>query len=797
MTKQLLKKLVDQQFVNVLTVLMCLCCISVSLAQVQVNGVLHVGENAVFYVNTDVVAFGTSSVTTTSQTAPYVSTDGKIMLGATATFSTDGTASKFVNGYAGTFNTSETTLALGKNLVYAPIKVTANTNSTGVHATYFNSAPSNIANKNELVTAIADTEYWIVKGEDAIVSLSWRSESNLNVFTSSLAGLTIVGYRNDSSEWQVIDSTPESGATLSFGFIKSTSSIDLDAYSAFAIGEKGFSCFPAYVNSGSIKTWDGSSWIGGIPTLNDPVELSVSYEGYGFECYSLVLGSNNLTLTGGTLEVVGDISGVGKIILNENDGLVQHLSTAAKPNIELTRTTRHMKRFDYVYWGAPVVENVFSQLTSNALATEGTNNGAFDLKYKYVSGVTGNAGGWQTLGATEAGKGFIMRVKQQAPFVDAVTTGTINLKFTGTANNGDVSVAIDKVDGNDTSARNNNLLANPYPSAIDSEKFLTENNDLVDGVIYLWRANTANSGAPGVSYSNADYIAYTKAGAQTLSGDATTGFLGIIASGQGFKVRALASGNVKFTNCMRVIGNNDLFLRTNATTATTPTSIDRFRVSLQTTNGVANQILVAYLSETTLGYDNMYDARMLTTSGTTLFSILENDVQRLAINARPDFINTDEVSIGFTKDAAVTTPMSIAVVDREGVFANNQTQIYLHDSLLNTYHDFANGAYTFTSTDAQNISRFKIVYHDPQLGNQDFTEGMVNAYIKDNTFNLNSSKELLSVQVFDLTGRLVATYAADQQRTLKEDFNFPIAVYVAKIKFIDGSIVSQKLINDK
>ena len=62
--------------------------------------------------------------------------------------------------------------------------------------------------------------------------------------------------------------------------------------------------------------------------------------------------------------------------------------------------------------------------------------------YYYNSGVLGASGGWQALTATTNGKGFITRVKEQAPFTDGATTGQINLKFTGTAKNGDLTVPV-------------------------------------------------------------------------------------------------------------------------------------------------------------------------------------------------------------------------------------------------------------------------------------------------------------------------------------------------------------------
>lgn len=809
MTKQLQKKLIQKHFVVAFTALLFFCTSVDLFAQVRVGASIEI-RNADFYVQSGEVSWTdvntTAQIVTKRGSVVYNSNEGAVMLGSNASFNTTGTGTinttPYVRSAAGTYSTNETLLAIGHgslvNPHYAPVMVHAPANTIGVRVRAVQaSVATNIgATKDESVSQVVSNEYWHINGEDAKISLSWRSNSGLSAF--AYADVTIVGYRN--GKWEAIDSAIDAvskfGGTSTLsgtGSITSTGTVDVSLYSAFTIGEKGVTCFAAVTPSGTTRTWNGTWDV--TPTINDAVTLSANYSGPAFQCYSLSLGANNVTINGGTLEVVGDITGTGKVFLDGDEGLVQHLSGAAKPQIELTRTTRAIKRFDYVYWGAPVVENVFSQLDNNAVASGQMTSGAFDSKFKYVAGVTGSTGGWQNLTSTTPGEGFIMRVKEQAPFVDASTSQTINMKFTGTANNGDVPLNI-AISGTPDSARNNNLLANPYPSAIDAEKFLTENNNLVDGVIYLWQAATNNSGANGEAYTNADYIAYTKAGSQAYSGIGTgTVFNGKIASGQGFKVRALTAGTGKFTNCMRIIDNNSQFLRTNANSYNSESVTDRFRLSLSTGNGVANQILIAYTPETTLGYDNMYDARMLTTTETSLYSVLDNDSQKLAINARPSFQNTDQVTLGFSKSETITTPMYINIVNREGIFENNQTPIYLFDADLNTYHNFANGAYAFTTTANQNDARFKIVYQSALLNNDDFSTAIIAAYIKNNEFNLLSSKDVATIQIFDLTGRLVANYNANNQKNTKEVFDFASAIYVAKITFTDGNVTSQKLIN--
>lgn len=777
-------------------------------AQVQNNGSLFVGANGILFVNSSPMTFGAASTTTTFRVAPYDATDGKIILGSAATFSTNGAASTFVDGYAGTISTAETTLTIGAGTVYAPIKVTATTNGgvtfKNVHAAYFNTAPLTAfgSTLDASVAAVANAGYWIAKGENAKVTLSWRSDSGLSGYP--LTEVTIVGYKD--GKWReilsAIDVTSEFGGTSAVnatGSVTSLNDIVLSDYSAIALGKRGVDCFPAVTVSTTTKTWlNTSAWDGGTsPLIENPVILQADYNGPGFKCYSLNLQNHNVTLTTGTLEVVGDITGTGKIILNESEGLVQHLSGAAKPLIELTRTTRDMRQFDYVYWGAPVQGDVFGQL-SGAIAEGQANAGAFDLMYSYTSGLTGTGGGWQPLTATTNGKGFITRVKQQAPFTDANATGKINLKFTGTANNGDLTVPIAKVANNNTSSRNQNLLANPYPSAIDAGKFLTENSTLVDGVIYLWRANTPNPGTVQ-QYAVADYIAYTKAGSTgytgtTLAADAN--FNGFIASGQGFKVKALTAGTAKFTNCMRVVTGNNQFYRTNEYATENTTIKDRFKVNLSNSNGMANQVLVAYLPQTTLAYDNMYDAELLSVSPTRMYTILDNDTKRLAINARPTFNTTDQVAVGYTKADATATQMSIQVTDKEGVFANNQTQIFLHDTQLNTYHNFANGAYSFNATAQVDDTRFKIVYQNSILGTTDFDANQIVASLHDKVLTITSKVSIEEVQVYDMMGRLVTKQTLENQATSFEaDFLQAVGVYAVKVKLTNGQLVTTKLIN--
>ncbi len=769
-------------------------------AQMHVNGKMYIASGSAMYVSQGNVTFGTTAELTTQKRLPFNSLDGRIILGGTSVFVTDGTVPKFVNGYAATTKITSTLLATGSTSVYAPVMVVPSTN-TGVQAAYFNQSPTTTIGStlNQTVREIANTEFWIVKGAPSILTLSWRSSSNLSGLV--FPDVVIVGYKNGA--WEEIPSAIDSNSKITgiasslngAGTITSLSNVNLNDYSAFAIGEKGVSCAELIASSESIKIWNGTSWTGGTPTLADPVQLNADYTGGSFVCNSINFNGFDVVLTGtDNLELVNGTSGSGKIVMSSESSLVQRNSNATVPQIELTKTTRPIKRFDYVYWGSPIAENAFSQL--NNAYVSGNPAGAFDLKYKYISGILGTGGGWQNLTETIKGQGFIMRVKEQIPFVNNTYSANINLKFTGTANNGNVTIPVTNVAGNSASARNNNLVANPYPSAIDVDKFLTENNSIIDGAVYIWRANTTNTNGTA-NYAVADYLAHTKAGTSGYAGTtAAASFNGKIASGQGFKVRALTSGNVKFTNCMRVTGNNDQFFRSSYNAYSETNIKDRYRVKLDNEEGEANQILIAYLPETTLEYDNMYDAQLLTNSNTNIYSILDNTSTKLAINARPEFVNSDQVTIGFRKNNTNAETLKISIQDKEGLFASELQAVYLFDNLLNVYHDFANGAYEFTTNEQENNTRFKIVYQNGTLGNDDFNTVRTFMKLDKQNLSINSENNISKVYVYDITGRLILEKSTiNASQNLEIPFVHAEGVYIVKVKLETGAIVTSKLIN--
>ncbi|TDP61139.1 T9SS type A sorting domain-containing protein [Flavobacterium dankookense] len=776
-----------------ITFLLAIGFLSNSLCGQSINsGTIYVSDNSEYFIQNGNLDFDNISNATT-QTTRTDANYGKVSFTQNSGW-INASDAHFLDGYGRSYSPDLFILPVGQSGIFAPVGVDP-VNDLGIDGAYFASAPSAVGTTLGFgISSVSTTEYWRVLGSSSKITLTYRASSNATfISANNLPNLIIAGW--NGTQWEEIPSSLDpvsilgGTSTLISGSITSTSEVNLATYQYFTLAGKD-GCAPLIASSGNIKTWNGG-WSPSPPTLADPVIINSPYSGTSFVCNSLELNSNVTLADDTSVEIVNGVTGSGKIIMSSEAIVVQRNATSLAPNIELTKSTRPMRRYDYVYWGTPIAGNFFSQL-NGAVAQGFITPGAFDLKYKFVPGpAPGN--GWQNLTTTETGKGYIMRVKQQAPFVDDATANAIDLKFAGVSNNGDVQVNIiyNTAATSPTSKTHHNLVANPYPSAIDAGLFLKENTD-IDGVVYLWAAKTPYPGTG--NYTQADFAAWNLSGTVNTS-PIPTEINGKIASGQGFIVRALNSGSVTFTNCMRLTstGSNGNFFRTSASEETTETK-DKFKVNLTTSNNVFSQILIAYSENSTAGYDRLYDATKFSTSTSQLYSLLDDNT-KLAINGKGVFDATDIVKLGLSKDTSEVQEYSMTVSEKEGVFLTDDVKIYLHDKTLNQYHDFDNGAYSFFINGTATNDRFEVVYQTEALSNTDYDNIMADVFLTKEVV-LGSANEIIeSLAIYDVAGRLVENFKKVNNLQFSYPFHHAEGVYIAKLKLDNGKIFTKKLIN--
>ncbi|WP_439152187.1 GEVED domain-containing protein [Winogradskyella sp.] len=586
------------------------------------------------------------------------------------------------------------------------------------------------------------------------------------------------------------------------------------------------------------KTWDGSTntdwatasnWTPeGVPTnadaitipstANNPI-INGTTDGKGCSLIiqngATLIQQANSTLTI-TKDIVVDAGGVYAI--EDTGSLIQVNDVANTVNGTFTMDrTANMRLNDYVYWSSPVdifnVENI----------SPGTPNG---FKYEWVPtlfqgiGPPGNMtfGEWQgyNTGAMDIGKGYIIRGPNGYPAAPSPFTATFN----GTPNNGVITQAIvhgdytginytfQPIPGGDnllvTADDDNwNLVGNPYPSAIDAIDFLNlPANSFIDGFVYLWTHGTdIGAGNPDpfyddfvLNYNVADYIAYNSAGVST-----PVGFNGNIAAGQGFFVLMNDTGttteSVTFDNSMRSSAHaNDQFYRNSDSNDESTENKHSIWLDYLSPSGETNTTLIAYVNGATNSEDRMYDAKTTQGNGLNLYSLINDDTYLIQGRQLP-FLDTDEVPLGLNiTEAGIQT---IGINTLQGLFNDNEQDIYIDDLVSGVTHNLRNSPYTFTSETGIINDRFILRFTNNRLNIATFdTSSGIKVFEDEETVIVKSYyQNIESIEVYDILGR---TLFSNQ---LVNDDYFSIntlepsdsALFV-RIKLIDGKEKIEKII---
>lgn len=571
----------------------------------------------------------------------------------------------------------------------------------------------------------------------------------------------------------------------------------------------GTATFPTFTTrtfaTNSIVEYGGESQV--IAALTAPTYAKLKVSGTGIKSLATadVEVDNTLEITSSaliidqdkTLTVTNGITTVDNALSISNGGsLVQvtDVNNASANNntgkIGVTRITQPMYKLDYTYWSAPVDGTTLHDLSPLTPA-----NRYFSWNPTAVSPAPNWAvitGGSETM---SAGKGYIVRAPNNYG-ADATLPASYQAytgNFSGKPNNGIVNTP---VSGSATESVWN-LIGNPYPSAIDAEKFL-DDNAILDGTLYFWTHNTPLTGASGYGYSSADYASWNGTGSTATAEDTESNNFNVpsgkIAAGQAFFVRGVANGTAVFNNSMREKGENMQFFRS-ATNTTENNPIEKSRVwlNLKGANNAFSQTLVGYITNATNDYDIRYDGESFGGNLVTFYSI--NNSKKLVIQGRAlPFTTTDEVPLGYK--TTLTGTLIINIDDRDGQLAN-QT-IYLKDNLLNVVHNLTDGPYNFTSTPGTYDDRFVLRYLPGEnLDNPTFEDQMNGLTIRKNNADIyiNSSFENIdAVLIYDTTGRLLFEKEKCNTTSFKaSNLTQSEQMLIVKVRLNNGGVVTKKV----
>jgi len=622
------------------------------------------------------------------------------------------------------------------------------------------------------------------------------SDNQTICYGSKLSDLTLTGQNGSILRWESsnddqfsINNTISNTSTTLTGnevgnLLKST-------YLRAVI--KNGACTTEYSNSILITInttfYNGTSWSDGDPTISNTKSILIDCNSCNYNFNYPISGcsfnvknnaqvvlesGNNIVLSGAV-----NIENGSSLTIQNNAHLLQTSNSTNTGNIVIHRLSSPLFRLDYTLWSSPVTG---TQTLSNFSPL--TTVGRF-----YTFNTLNNV--YNSISSTsnfELAKGYLIRMPNN--WIPSTTNGTPNTAmnfdgiFNGVPNNGDINFTLTLASDSDPNKENHrfNAIGNPYPSPLNINNFIN-NNNYIEGTLWFWRRTNGQNDS--TAYSTCTTIGCTINNNHTNFSNSNN----LIEVGQGFIVKGIDLQNniVNFTNSMRVNSNPNQFFRTN-------TTLDRFWLQLKKEdNSPINQFLLAFLPNATLLYDTKLDGLFKNDINTSLTAI--RAARELVIEARPTFNDQDIVPLSFKTDVAGNYIISLSTL--EGIFNTNQT-IYLKDILIGTYQNLKDADYTFSSDIGVFSDRFQLAFSLNTLSNSQsngVVENNVVVFKNGNNIIVNSgNKTLNSVKIYDCKGQLLYQNNTlnSNSLTVKSD-EFANQVLFIKTQTEDHTVVTKKL----
>lgn len=369
--------------------------------------------------------------------------------------------------------------------------------------------------------------------------------------------------------------------------------------------------------------WDGSQWKYGTPGATQGTRDLMVLAGIspaipnGSACKNLVLRGGSLTHSLNNLLTInnhlnlrgGTMIGGGTLQFTNSSAIVTSagLNTEFRADIEIPSgaNLQNIKAFCL----AP---------GSNVMAGNGTPNGGGTTSGNWTLVQRGSTqlNAWNAFSSpVQNGTGRMIQGSQHFSFDvptqswqawdsnlvmtngrGYIARAATNGWFRGTLNNGAISYNVTK----NATGSSWNLVGNPYPSQLSWSDFLAANLNL-NGTAYFMKSNV-NVGTVVNDYTAINGLMI---GAE-------------VPVHQGFFVEANATGSINFTNSMRRAGRTSFYTRTNQNV-----DLIWLKAYQQSDSAQASTTVVGFKADATIGFDRMYDGRLLKGNGSLfVYSLL-------------------------------------------------------------------------------------------------------------------------------------------------------------------------------
>ncbi len=618
-----------------------------------------------------------------------------------------------------------------------------------------------------------------------------------------------------------IDATDlDGGSTDNFGIVKRTltgqttfTCDDVGTHNVTLTVEDDYgnksSCVAVVTVEGQTTTYSGGSWDNGTPDVGSNAKISADYNtssGNISACTCEVDASRTLTVAAGDhINITKDITVNGSLIVKHTGSVVQTDGAAAVTNngtINVELTTPVLQTRDFMVMGSPMSGETRTDVFGSAFLVLAHTPANFLPHPGVPAGGTNfaddNGDYWNSFasGPINVGEGYIVR--PQSGYTDPANVAFDMTYTKGTLNNGDITRPIVYNGAGPNPDGTPNTLANPYASAISAISLIND-NPLINEV-YFWEHLTPPSpstpGAGSINFSMDDISMYNLSGGVKAANDPGTSTQpnGVIATGQGFGIKATAAGTVTFTNSMRLTSGN--------TTLRNPADekdIDRIWINVSnTTYEIESNTMIAFNPKATPQIDPGYDSNRLATA-IALYSHLEDGSKQLGIQTREAFDSAIKIPMGFASQLEADLLFNISIAAMEGDHITN-TKVLLIDNLENTVHNLTDGDYQFKTGQGTFNQRFTLIFEDlVTLGPDESALKNIAVFPNptDHIVNVYSPNAIIdNIEIFDLRGRRVVDIISKEENSFTLDLSdLETAIYFVKV-YTEAGTITKKIIKE-
>jgi len=407
-------------------------------------------------------------------------------------------------------------------------------------------------------------------------------------------------------------------------------------------------------------------------------------------------------------------------------------------------------------------------------------------------------------------------------------SGTQNYTFVGKPNNSLI---------NSHTVLSDQLLltGNPYPSALDSKKFINDNVGSIDGNLYFWEHYSTNNTHVLKDYQGGYATLNLVGGVAPVwevgdlissSGASSKGApKQYIPVGQGFFVNGSGTGGtIVINNNQRAFfkedaPNSNSMYKTRSKT-TKIAVIDHWndnsndtiqkdiykkvRLGFNSSNNYHRQVLLGFMNEkATSGIDYGYDGISLDEIPNDMYFL--NGDNQLVIQGEGYFNEDASYPIGIKTDVEGKVTFTIDALEN----FDAQQKIYIYDDETKTHNEIQKNTFEVTLPAGINDTRFSLRFKDKSSNtekplsveeNKTNTNEIKIAHIQNSNSlvinNFISDVSVLKVTLFNINGQSIANWKIENQD--QQNIQIPInsisrGVYVVKLKTTTGEL-SKKLI---